>query len=148
MDGFQFWYFPWFPANSLLCIILRYTVYFAIEITYKTFKKTRITLSFATFFDRIHVLLHDTKSWTRFLLKNLQYLLITIWIKVYWFTMAVNHWNCASCQIFSSIIFTWNLKQYHRSFTKKSQELLACSLSYFRPRAVIEIQNFYKYFNQ
>ena len=27
MNGTQFWCFPWFPANSLLCIILRYTVY-------------------------------------------------------------------------------------------------------------------------
>ena len=27
MDGTQFWCFLWFPANSLLCIILRYTVY-------------------------------------------------------------------------------------------------------------------------
>ena len=26
MDGTQFWCFPWFPANSLLCVILRYTV--------------------------------------------------------------------------------------------------------------------------
>ena len=28
MDGNQFWCFPWFPANSLLCVIYRYTVYF------------------------------------------------------------------------------------------------------------------------
>ena len=27
MDGSQFWCFPWFPANSLLCVIYRYTVY-------------------------------------------------------------------------------------------------------------------------
>ena len=27
MDGTQFWCFPWFPTNSLLCVILRYTVY-------------------------------------------------------------------------------------------------------------------------
>ena len=27
MDGTDFWCFPWFPANSLLCVILRYTVY-------------------------------------------------------------------------------------------------------------------------
>ena len=27
MDGTQFWCFPWFPANSLLCVIYRYTVY-------------------------------------------------------------------------------------------------------------------------
>ena len=27
MDGTQFWCFLWFPANSLLCVILRYTVY-------------------------------------------------------------------------------------------------------------------------
>ena len=26
MDWTQFWCFPWFPANSLLCVILRYTV--------------------------------------------------------------------------------------------------------------------------
>ena len=26
MDG-SFWCFPWFPENSLLCVILRYTVY-------------------------------------------------------------------------------------------------------------------------
>ena len=26
MDGTQFWCFPWFPANSLLCVIYRYTV--------------------------------------------------------------------------------------------------------------------------
>ena len=25
-DGSKFWWLPWFPANSLLCIILRYTV--------------------------------------------------------------------------------------------------------------------------
>ena len=27
MDGSKFWYFPWFPENSLVCVILRYTVY-------------------------------------------------------------------------------------------------------------------------
>ena len=27
MDGTQFWCFSWFPANTLLCVILRYTVY-------------------------------------------------------------------------------------------------------------------------
>ena len=27
MDGLKFWRFPWFPANSLLCVIKRYTVY-------------------------------------------------------------------------------------------------------------------------
>ena len=26
MDGTQFWCFPWFPPNSLLCVIYRYTV--------------------------------------------------------------------------------------------------------------------------
>ena len=30
MDGTQFWYFLWFPANSLLYVILRYTVYFTV----------------------------------------------------------------------------------------------------------------------
>ena len=28
MDGSKFWCFPWFPENSLLCVILRYRVYF------------------------------------------------------------------------------------------------------------------------
>ena len=27
MDGLKFWRFPWFPANSFLCVIKRYTVY-------------------------------------------------------------------------------------------------------------------------
>ena len=27
MDGTQFWCFTWFPANSLLCVILSFTVY-------------------------------------------------------------------------------------------------------------------------
>ena len=27
MDGSKFWCFPWFPENSLLCVILCYTVY-------------------------------------------------------------------------------------------------------------------------
>ena len=27
MDGSKFWCFPWFPENSSLCVILRYTVY-------------------------------------------------------------------------------------------------------------------------
>ena len=27
MDGTQFWCFPWSPANSLLCVLLRYTVW-------------------------------------------------------------------------------------------------------------------------
>ena len=27
INGTQFWWFPWFPANSLLCVIYRYTVY-------------------------------------------------------------------------------------------------------------------------
>ena len=27
MDGSKFWWFPWLPENSLLCVILRYTVY-------------------------------------------------------------------------------------------------------------------------
>ena len=30
MDGWKFWCFPWFPGNSLLCVILRYTVYIVI----------------------------------------------------------------------------------------------------------------------
>ena len=30
MDGSKFWCFPWFRENSLLCVILRYTVYQAI----------------------------------------------------------------------------------------------------------------------
>ena len=30
MDGSKFWCFPWFPENSLLCVILRYTVYVTI----------------------------------------------------------------------------------------------------------------------
>ena len=40
MDGTQFWCFPWFPANFLLCIILRYTVYI----------KTILVNYFRTFF--------------------------------------------------------------------------------------------------
>ena len=27
MDGSKFWWFPWFPENSLLFVMLRYTVY-------------------------------------------------------------------------------------------------------------------------
>ena len=27
IDGSKFWCFPWFPENSLLCVILRYRVY-------------------------------------------------------------------------------------------------------------------------
>ena len=27
MDGSKFWHFPWFLENSLVCVILRYTVY-------------------------------------------------------------------------------------------------------------------------
>ena len=27
MDGLKFWCFLWFPENSLVCVILRYTVY-------------------------------------------------------------------------------------------------------------------------
>ena len=27
MHGLKFWCFPWFPENSFLCVILRYTVY-------------------------------------------------------------------------------------------------------------------------
>ena len=27
MDGSKYWCFPWFPENSLLCVILCYTVY-------------------------------------------------------------------------------------------------------------------------
>ena len=27
LDGSKFWRFPWFPANFLLCVIKRYTVY-------------------------------------------------------------------------------------------------------------------------
>ena len=27
MDGSKFWRFPWFLENSLVCVILRYTVY-------------------------------------------------------------------------------------------------------------------------
>ena len=27
MDGLKFWFFTWFPENSLLSVILRYTVY-------------------------------------------------------------------------------------------------------------------------
>ena len=30
IDGTQFLCFPWFAANALLCVILRYTVYQAI----------------------------------------------------------------------------------------------------------------------
>ena len=31
MDGSKFWCFPWFPENSLLCVIFRYTVYIDIS---------------------------------------------------------------------------------------------------------------------
>ena len=31
MDGSKFWCFPWFPENSSLCVILRYTVYVKIR---------------------------------------------------------------------------------------------------------------------
>ena len=31
MNRSKFWRFPWFPANSLLCVILRYTVYIVIH---------------------------------------------------------------------------------------------------------------------
>ena len=34
MDGTQFWCFPWFPANSLLCVILCYTVYLFLMLTH------------------------------------------------------------------------------------------------------------------
>ena len=34
MDGSKFWCFPWFPENSLLCVILRYTVYIGTNIKY------------------------------------------------------------------------------------------------------------------
>ena len=30
MDGTQFWCFPWFPGNLLLCVILHYTVYISV----------------------------------------------------------------------------------------------------------------------
>ena len=33
MDGSKFWCFPWFPENSLLRVILRYTVYFSVDFT-------------------------------------------------------------------------------------------------------------------
>ena len=32
MDGLKFWCFPWFPENSLLCVILHYTVYVIYEL--------------------------------------------------------------------------------------------------------------------
>ncbi len=38
MDGSKFWCFPWFPENSLLCVILRYTVY----IILRCFTKVKI----------------------------------------------------------------------------------------------------------
>ena len=50
IDGTQFWCFPWFPANFLLCVILRCTVYsvsFRIEISLqitKTHKKKQVLL--------------------------------------------------------------------------------------------------------
>ena len=31
MDGSKFWCFPWFPENSMLCVILRYTVYLEVS---------------------------------------------------------------------------------------------------------------------
>ena len=31
MDGSKFWCFPWFTENSLLCLILRYTVYIYLQ---------------------------------------------------------------------------------------------------------------------
>ena len=34
MDGSKFWCFPWFPENSLLCVILRYTVYITHSCSY------------------------------------------------------------------------------------------------------------------
>ena len=30
LDGLKFWLFPWFPENSLLCVILCYTVYYTV----------------------------------------------------------------------------------------------------------------------
>ena len=37
MDGSKFWCFPWFPENSLLCVILRYTVYKWVAISWSAF---------------------------------------------------------------------------------------------------------------
>ena len=36
-DGSKFWWLPWFPAISLLCVILRYTVYVFFERSLKFF---------------------------------------------------------------------------------------------------------------
>ena len=35
MDGSKFWCFPWFPENSLLCVILCYTVYIKVRKLFK-----------------------------------------------------------------------------------------------------------------
>ena len=41
-QNFDVWCFPWFPENSLLCIILRYTVY----IMHECKKNNNIILNF------------------------------------------------------------------------------------------------------
>ena len=51
MDGLKFWCFLWFPENSLLCVILRYTVYQTIPFlfSYHIFlSKSSLTLYFVS----------------------------------------------------------------------------------------------------
>ena len=63
MDGTQFWCFSWFPTNSLLCVILHYTVY-----VYNGHPCWKLNLSLrwqiAKSCGSLKILLTETKSWS------------------------------------------------------------------------------------
>ena len=59
MDGSKFWCFPWFPENSLLCVILSYTVYIVCAGKQKRIERFH-TCNFTTYE------LWSTKTWEIF----------------------------------------------------------------------------------
>ena len=64
MNGSKFWCFPWFPENSLLCVILRYTVYIHNTVTFLFFWLCKYLISFkASLGSQFANLLARSESW-------------------------------------------------------------------------------------
>ena len=59
MDGTQFLSFPWLPANSLLCVILRYTLYLMFTIGYPELDKHK---AYAFIFYFSHIFRPNSKT--------------------------------------------------------------------------------------
>ena len=51
MDGSKFWCFPWFPENSLLCVILCYTVYIFFKLVCTHYVVNELNIKFVDVYE-------------------------------------------------------------------------------------------------